>query len=47
MHNNGMENEKNQMGQLTNCKVAPVKHPNPTRGEPHYHPTGPLGEKTA
>jgi len=24
---------------------APVNHPSPTEGEPHFHPTGPDGEK--
>ena len=26
-------------------KGTPVKHPNPTVGNPHFHPTDPQGEK--
>ncbi len=26
-------------------KTAPVKHPSPVKGDPHYHPTGTDGEK--
>ena len=26
-------------------KGAPVQHPSPTRGDPHFHPTGADGEK--
>jgi hypothetical protein len=45
-HNNDYPTKKRARDAARNAgKSAPVNHPSPTRGKPHFHPTGADGEK--